>query len=776
MKFVPAISRTALVAGLLAASTPAFAQEGGQSTDSPEPVVSAEEDGVGEIVVTAQFREQNVQDTPLAITAVNAALLEARSQTNVTEVANRAPSVQLSTGGQGGGAQTAAVAIRGIGTTDFQFPVEPGVGIYIDDVYYGISFSSSFDLVDLERVEILRGPQGTLSGKNSIGGSIKLFSKKPGPNADGYVEGTYGAFNRVSLRAASNFTLLEDRLYARLTGLARHVDGYFDRLDYSCVTGRDAPGGVFATPAENCKLGTEGGQEIYAVRGALRWIVTDDIENTLIADFNEDRSDSSPQKLILQPAYPSGNNYLTGPEDYTNYATYTGFPGTAQQYSVPAISYARNWGVSNTLEARLSDVLSLTSISAYRFSSGRNNWDGDAAPESQFANINTFDHEQFTQELRLSAQLGDFFYATIGGYYYDASSHVGGRINVEVVGLDFAYNDPFEQTSKSAFIHAVVHPTERLNITGGLRYTAEDKTYTFTRYSAIPGIPTNPAVAPLDGVTRSFSGDQWDYRVAVDYEIVDDIRPYAQLSSGFKGGGINPRPFFESQAVVFQPETVVSYEVGIKTMLFDRRVRLNAAAYHTDYKDYQAQLLFCPAISPPGLGNLCAATQNVADAEIEGVELEGDIRPFAGFAIDGSVSYVDFRFTRTDPASFLTTATEPQFSPKWKYAIGAQYEVDLADAGSVTPRLDWTYRSSMESNAINGVPGFTMGHVDSVGLLNGRITYRTADDVWEAALAVTNITDEFYYTNKYDREAAFGNVFGQPGRPREWQVSLKRKF
>src|SRR5690606_29147162 len=141
-------------------------------------------EGINEIVVTAQFREQSVQDTPLAITAVDAALMEARSQYNVQDVAQRAPSVQFSAGGQGGGAQTAAVSIRGIGSTDFMFPNEPGVGIYIDDVYYGISYGTAFDLVDLDRVEILRGPQGTLSGKNSIGGSIKLFSRKPNDDPD----------------------------------------------------------------------------------------------------------------------------------------------------------------------------------------------------------------------------------------------------------------------------------------------------------------------------------------------------------------------------------------------------------------------------------------------------------------------------------------------------------------------------------------------------------------------------------------------------------------
>jgi len=768
-------SLMSLTFGMIA--QPAMAQVAPTAPGGPAANAAAEpEGGIQDIVVTAQFRSQSMQSAPLAITAVSAALLDARSQTNVTDVANRAPSVQLSTGGQGGGAQTAAVAIRGIGTTDYQFPVEPGVGIYIDDVYYGVSIGSSFDLVDLDRVEILRGPQGTLSGKNSIGGSIKLFSRLPGPDADAYVEATYGAFDRISIKAATNITLVEDKLFARITGMARHVDGYMKLLDYGCVTGRDAPGGDFANAGNDCKIGTEGGQEIYALRGALRWVASETIENNLIVDYSRDRSEASPSKILLQPNYASGNNYITGRKSYTSYATYTGLPGTPDQYTLPAVSYMTNWGIANTLDIQLNDALSIKSITAYRRSSGENSWDADGSPESIFTNHNVFTHKQFTQELRLSAELGDFADVTAGGYYYDASSRLGDRINVEIVGLDFAFDDPFKQTSKSAFVHAVLHPTERLNITGGLRYTKEDKDFTFVRKSAIPGRPTHPAVAPLDGLSRSFSGSRWDYRIAVDYEIADDIRPYAQVSTGFKGGGINPRPFFATQAVPFEQEKVTSYELGLKTLTFDRRLRLNAAYYHTSYKDYQAQLLFCPDLSPPGLGNNCAATQNVSDAKIDGFEVEAELQPVPGLSIDGSVSYVDFRFTNINLASGLTADTKPQFSPKWKYAIGAQYDFDLGDTGTLTPRLDWAYRSSIESNAINNVAGFMQGHVDGLGLLNGRLTYRTPSRNWELALAVTNITDKFYYINKYDREAGFNSVNGQPGRPREWMVSLKRKF
>ncbi|HWU03736.1 MAG TPA: TonB-dependent receptor, partial [Novosphingobium sp.] len=431
---------------------------------------AADNQGLQEIVVTAQFKKQNVQDAPLAITAVNAAMIEARNQTGVASLAQRAPGVQFSAGGEGGGAQTAAVTIRGIGQNDFQFPNDPGVGIYIDDVYYGISFASSFDLVDLDRVEILRGPQGTLSGKNSIGGSIKLYSQLPSAEPNAYIEGTYGSFNRVQIKAASNFTLVPDQLYARFTGMSRHVDGYMTRLDYGCVHGTTTPGGSFATPSSGCVIGTEGGQDMFALRGALRWLPAPGIEDNLIVDYAQDNSEPSPEKLLI---LNGGENYITGPRSYTNYATYTGNVGTSTQYTDPAKSTTRSWGISNNLNVELGHGLALRSITAYRFAAGGSAWDGDAAPITSSQEYVTFRHRQFTQELRLSGQVGKWADVTVGAYLYDAHSGDGGRIDIAVAGLDFADDDIFRQTSKSAFAHVVVHPLAGFNITAGLRYTSE---------------------------------------------------------------------------------------------------------------------------------------------------------------------------------------------------------------------------------------------------------------------------------------------------------------
>jgi len=761
------------IIGSFAMGSAAFAQDEG----------AQDRGGIQEIVVTAQFRSQSVQEAPLAITAVNAELMEARNQTNVQDVAQRAPSVSFSAGGQGGGAQTAAVNIRGIGATDYQFPNEPGVGVYIDDVYYGISFGTAFDLVDLDRVEILRGPQGTLSGKNSIGGSIKLFSRKPDDNPDAYVEATVGSLDRVGLKAATNVTIVPDNLYLRLTGMGRYVKGYVTRLDYECATGRPALGGTFATAEDGCVIGTEGGQQVIAGRAALRWIVNDSIENNLIADITRDRSEASPAKALFLPPVEADNwnNYLTGPKDYTNYANYTSYPGQAQQYTLPAISYFDSWGISNNLEIRLSDVFTLTSITAFRHASGQSSWDADNSPRHISNNWSTFDHDQFTQELRLSGSF-DMFDFTVGGYYYEGDSKLSNRVNVGAAAMDFVSNDPFKQTSKSAFAHGVLHITDGLNLTGGVRYTDEKKTYVFSRTSPIPGVPTDFRVAGLHGLETGFEGDRVDWRVALDYEVVPDVRLYGQIATGFKGGGVNPRPYYPEQAVQYGQETATSYEAGIKTMLFDRRMRLNAAYYHTDYKDFQSNVTVCHDITPEPLWNtpadLCNATRNVGDAKIDGFEVEVEIEPVEGLSFDGSVSYTDFRFVSAVAGSnIIPGVTRASFVPEWKYAIGGQYRFQLGSLGTLTPRVDWIWQSEMESTIPNSVPGWISGRVESRGLLNARIAYRTVDEDWEIALSGTNLTDKFYYVNKYDRSAQVGgNAYGMPGRPREIMLSIKRSF
>jgi iron complex outermembrane receptor protein len=774
LKAACSISAIALACSM---SLPAAAQSAAdpvQEASSDEPTAEAG----NEIVVTAQFREQRLQDTPLAITAYTGASLDARSATDIVNAASTAPNVNLSRG-QGGFGQFAGVFIRGVGQSDIHFAVEPGVGMYIDDIYYGVMSGAVFQLLDTERVEVARGPQGTLSGKNSIGGSIKLYSKRPSDETDGYVEVTTGGRDLIAGRAAANFTIVPDRLFARISTAGRRRDGYLTRLDYGCVTGSTT---ATQRTGPSCKLGTQGGEEVWSARGSLLWRPSDAIENLLVLDMVEDSSENPAQKLFFQgPSWAGAANYITGPESYTNYEDYVSRPVSivpAPPYRMAPNSTLEGKGLSNTLSIEISPAVKLTSITGYRTSDTRLSAQIDQSPASIVDQSWRLDHEQFTQELRLSGSAGDLLDWTVGGYYYRATGVSEGRVTIPGglapggggVNLDTVFRDPVKSVSKSGFVHLVLHPTERLNITVGGRYTDDRKDFTFNRYDAY-GRP-HPTLGSLVNLTRTFEGDRFDYRVNADYAFSDDIMGYAQVSTGYKGGGINPRPFIASQALPFEPETLTTYEAGLKTSWLDRRLTLNAAAFYSQFKNLQGTLLRCDSISPfPGFP--CAQTTNIGDADIKGAELELALRDVAGFSFDGSVGYLDFEYKSVVPTSRVTLGMQSVYTPEISAAAGVQYEFEAAGSGTLTPRLDLTHRSSVETEPVNSV----LTRLPALTLANARLTWESADENWAVTLAVTNLFDKFYAESIAARPTVpyFAGAY-KLGQPRQWQISLRRNF
>ena len=795
--------------GVLAASLSAgasFAQE-----------AAADSNQIGEVVVTAQFRAQNVQETPLAITAVTGDMLQARSQSNIMDVANRTPSVTLTTAGGGlGGSQTTAIQIRGIGQTDFNLALEPGVGLYIDDVYFGTSYGSLMDLLDLDRVEVLRGPQGTLAGKNSEGGAIKLYSKAPSGAGGGYLEGTIGNFKHHALRGGANLTIVPDKLFFRITGMARKQDGYVDRLDYQCATGNSptpfdpSPPGSSVTTRGDCKIGTDGGRETIALRGALRWIVSDKIEDTLTIDSTIDRSEALPVIITQQGTWlgPNWNtlgaaaatdvtaNFTVPRGSYFNYSTYGGLAGTKYAYNFGNINKLDAWGVSNVLDIKISDSLNLKSVSAYRDMQMKTAADTDGSPLSRQGNVWDVDYQQYSQELRLNGSIGERVNWTVGGFYFKYNAIQGGRIPIDgsaqapssiallaLIGtapggatLDFTFNDPVHVTSKSAFAHLEVNPIEALTITGGVRYTDDYKRYDFTR-GAAPGYPGSffsNSVLAVQGLSGTFQGKRWDWRVTASYKINPDINVYGQVATGFKGGGVNPRPYYAVQVRPFDPEEVTSYEVGFKSFLMDRRIRLNVAGFYNDFKNAQLTLTACPAYIPAGSPPNCALPANVGNATIKGAEVEAELRPTRNLLVDFSASYLDFTWKSVAAATGLTTQNVPPYQPKFKGSLGVQYAIET-NFGSFTPRMDYTYQSSQWATPNN----FAGTKIGGYGLVNARVTYRDKSGDWQVSLAATNLFDRYYAIHKFYNfpPASSANFAGMiPGRPREVTLSVRRQW
>lgn len=293
----------------------------------------ANDGGLEEVIVTAQFREQKLQDTPIAITAVSSEMLEARNETSLASVAKQAPNVILTETGGAFGPGVSAY-IRGIGQADYIAALEPGVGIYVDDVYYPSLTGANFDLLDLDRVEILRGPQGTLAGRNSEGGAVKLYSQKPQGDGSGSVRMTYGSRNLLDVRAMGDFAVLSNTLYVRVSGVSRRQDGYVTRVDYGCAFPGNASGVPNTTMQGDCVLGHEGGKNYSAGRIALRWLPSDKVEVNLSGDLMVDNSEVAADTLIATgPVFqgpgvlgpiPFGPQYVPS-DPYVSYATFTGY-------------------------------------------------------------------------------------------------------------------------------------------------------------------------------------------------------------------------------------------------------------------------------------------------------------------------------------------------------------------------------------------------------------------------------------------------------------------
>jgi iron complex outermembrane recepter protein len=743
--------------------------------------------GLAEVVVTAQFRRENAQTTPIALTAIDAAAMSAQGMTNLADAANEAPSVFIAPAAYGFG-QSASVTIRGVGQADPHIALEPGVGIYIDDVYYGMLSGSIFELLDASRVEILRGPQGTLEGKNSIGGSVKLFSTTPGPQPNGYVEAGYGDFNHFVARAATSFTLLPDTLYARVSVGAIRESGYLTELDYTCATGQPLNLGPGLSGSQrqttNCKIGEEGGKDVVTGRAALRWIPDAQLENTLTLDVTQDHSQNPAGKLLFQsPLWAGTANFITGPSSYSNYETNLSRPtGTGasanQPYPMPKTSPLDAWGVSNNLDLKINDALELRSITGYRNEKTVFSQQTDASPASLADQLWSMQTKQVTQELRLLGNLGKLLDWTIGGFYYNAHGLSSGRIDIPGgfalggggLDLDFLLNDPVHTRSESGFAHIVLHPVDKLNVTVAARYTNDLKAFTFNRLGL--DLLPYPPLASLVNVTDSFKGTRWDYRAAVDYRWTDALMTYAQVSTGYKGGGINPRPYFVSQVQQFNPETLLTYEIGFKSEFFEHRARLNLSAYDSKYKDIQLQLLSCDKFSPFA-GAPCAMTANVGDATVKGLEFEAQLRPTEQLNFDASLGYTDFQYTRTDPSSGVTRGMQNVYAPKFTASAGIQYAFELPSGSSITPRIDYNYRSQIWTQPVNA----PTNRIGGVGLANARLIWQDSRKEWQAALSVTNLTGKFYYVSQNDDSGVpYFALWAQPGPPREFLISVKRSF
>jgi len=834
-----------------------------------------------EIIVTAEFREANVQDTPIAITAVNSAMLESRGQTNIVEVANQAPNVTMTPAGQAAGSAMITY-IRGIGQTDFNYALEPGVGMYVDDVYYPNLTGSMVELLDIDRVEIARGPQGTLAGRNSIGGAVKIYSVEPthGTNA-GQAELTFGSYDHISIKGAADLTFIEDKLSARISGVSSSRNGYVHRVDYKCTHPTWAGPSFNNGRLDNCKLGDLGGESFTGGRFSLLWTPSDTFSVKVLGDLINSDNESAAQVLtrvtdsrhIPRAAAGTGQFNPTsglfegtfldtdgslattadrvyldstlvthGPyrgdplvnDPYTTYATFLD-PMPSQptrpyspQTMDPGIEFD-DQGLSVQVDWDLTDNLALKWISATREYEDMFAYDTDATPFFSQGGTQGLIHEHTSHELRFSGVgLNERLDYTVGAYYVDQSKalHIG-QINLYYTQLNFIHGpDQTPSDSQAIFAHTAWHLTDKLDLSLGYRNTEDSKFYMWQRHNpdgteiTVPcvGNPASLANAPncslltpagvgFSGRSDTFESKRDDYRIAIDYKIGDNIMLYGQFATGYKGGGINPRPFYAMQIATFGEEEVETTELGIKTMLANGAVRLNAAVFQNSQKGIQLNQAQCEIPVPAGgtpvgtspdgtpyiIGPPCAKPQNVGDADSEGLEIEVEIVPTERLSIDLMASSLDFQYTSLTAGAAhssvvpgglgqMTLDMKAPFTPELTWSAGIQYEFGLGGGGSLTARLDSSFQDEVYTAAVNyaqtqPVDDRKTAWIDGYTLSHARLTWRSASGDWETALDVANLTDEVYYQSIVDGVfTSIGYQAAVIGAPRMWTMAFRRSF
>ncbi|MDA5195044.1 TonB-dependent receptor [Govanella unica] len=746
---------------------------------------------IEEIIVTARKRAESMQETPISITAFTGQTLEQRNFRSLSDITWMTPNLIFDTGvGNTGGSTNAQIFIRGIGQTDFLFSSDPGVGIYVDDVYFPRLVGSVLELLDFERVEVLRGPQGTLFGKNTIGGAINITSQRPGNEFGGYVEVKTGSRNRIDGRLSIDVPIVDNQLSMRLSAMTRHQDGYVKR-----ILADDDLGNTNAN----------------AGRVMLQWTPADDLDIVFTLDGTRRREsasvdelaavrDNNPEDLLLglwnmlvAPSYGPGiaydSRYLSAPRTSN---------GTG-----PNVSNLDSWGTSLIITKNFS-AFSVKSISAYRDQKTEFGLDQDHSPLTYTETTNHNKDEYFSQELQFSGtNINDRLKWVVGAYYFHEKARdqfdvalasglykalsalpfpllplgpgitcppppgapplcaggAGNPLNI-AFDLDATFIDKIKINSYAAFGQATFALTDRLSITGGLRYTDEKKIFSTMLRRNGSGVITVPET------TLNKSWNALTPRADVDFKVTQDVLAYASVSRGFKSGGFNGRAQSVAEIDSFDPEYVWSYEAGIKSEFLDHRLRLNGALYYNDYRNMQLTSL-------RDVGGLIATvTENAGKSRVQGFEIELSAIPVEGLSVSGGVGYTDAKFKRLAPTATVTLDSRFPKIPEWTISGAVQYDFAIGDLGMLSFGADISHRSSYYNDVANSKTSFESGVV----LIGTRINYTSPDNRWMLSLFGTNLTDARYIINGLNSFGSFGTASADYGRPREWGVSLKARF
>ncbi|OCC23774.1 hypothetical protein MB02_10395 [Croceicoccus estronivorus] len=731
---------------------------------------------VGEIIVTAQRRAERLQDVPIAVSAMSADDLATRQVNSMLDLVNYVPNLIGHNNTSVGTAN--AYALRGLANTESISTFDPPVGTYVDDIYISRQGANNFSFFDVERVEVLRGPQGTLFGRNTTGGAVNVILKKPSDEVTGYLDAGYGRYNRVQLRGSVDLPI-NSSILTKISGYYVNADGYVDNL----TTGQ--------------KLN---GEKSWGLRGAVRALISPDVTWDVSADYVS-------SSVANFPNFKDGDKRIS----FTPLRTDTpiGSDLVSEQLADNELgNTADSYSISSNFEVRL-DNATINFITGYRHlyqeymtdsfagvSSSSLVLDGleyvSSSRGTSTPLVNDSWHKQFSQEIKITGSAFNGFLDYVGGFYYinETNKSNFANISLPVSGPASVSGDRVMSNDTEAYagyVQGDFHITDKLTFTAGIRYTDEHKTIGF-KPNDNP-LPRSSAInQPFDtqdlidaGIPVELNAKKWTPRFALQYEFTPDLNIFASATRGFKSGGWNARAYYAEGAVAFYPETIWSYEGGIRSEWFDRKLRVNLTGFY--FMDYDQQL--------PGGGlnpltnTITYLTRNVADLENYGLEAEITVRPTRGLNIYWSFGLQHAQYKNPNQATLdqidncLNGVTvnncnagivtpdgqiaTPTRAPDFTSTLGASYEAELGGGFTLTPSVNWRYTSETWVSTSNDVRGYQKGY----SLFNGGITLKS-DSGWSIGAECSNCFDKTYRTSYL--------IYPYLNAPGTWMVRARYDF
>jgi iron complex outermembrane receptor protein len=696
-----------------------------------------------EVVVTAQHRAENLQDVPIAITAIGSEELRAADISDLNAISLRTPGFSMGTFNP---AQP-QLFIRGVGSNADGASEEQSVVVFLDGVYLGRTAGQAFDLFDLERIEVLRGPQGTLYGKNAAGGALNIVTQKPTEEFEGAVEVSGGDLGFFSTRAKVSGAL-GDNLAGKLSVSYKERDGYID-----------------SAVAEN--LDNFNAYDSTGLRGQLLSRPSDSLELLLTADYSQDNRVSPGRNVgteFLQAAIVAGGPFSPG--FYQNMLT------------TEPRSDIETWGLSLQADWDLGSG-TLTSITAYRET------DADVLDIAfgvayEFLGLGSLDNafvetgEQFTQELRYAVDLNDTMFLQTGVYYLNEQVERDESLQIlcgllcglpptNPINLPTGRADQTNETnSYGAFAQIMWSINERLDLTLGGRYTYEEKE------ASNIGSPDGAfaILEPYD-VQMSDSWNAFTPKVAINYVVTDDLTAYATVSTGFKSGGYQGlAPTGVAASTPFNEETVTNFEIGLKGTALDNTLRFSAAAFNMAYDDLQVLVLTVQDNGLPGP----QLTANAGEAEIQGIELEAQWLIGEYLQLLGTYAYLDTEYTELDTNLAQFEGNALRNAPENAYSLSAIVDVPVG-SGSINARADYTFKD----DAFQDIPNAPEAAMFSYDVLNLRLAYAPANQRWEVAGWLKNALDEEYLLHNSVLNPGLAQL-PLPAAPRTWGITATYNF